>query len=96
MCIRDRLDRVANRVRTCPERVSAVYISVRGCATVYDSLPVSYTHLSCETARAKGFYDMRKVGKVPTYNKPLALSLIHILYACDVFGRGAALVTGIA
>ena len=38
-----RLDRVANRVRTCPERVSAVYISVRGCATVYDSLLAGIT-----------------------------------------------------
>ena len=48
-----RLDRVANRVRTCPERVSAVYISVRGCATVYDSLLAAEQALNTALAAPK-------------------------------------------
>lgn len=39
-----------------------------------------FMNVPCETARAKGFYDMRKVGKVPTYNKPLATSYTYIRF----------------
>lgn len=39
-----------------------------------------FTNVPCETARAKGFYDMRKVGKVPAYNKPLATSYTYIRF----------------
>lgn len=41
---------------------------------------LEFMNVSCEMARAKGFYDMRKVGKVPVYYKPLATSYTYIRF----------------
>lgn len=49
------------------------------CAFRFVNIP-EFMNVPCETARAKGFYDMRKVGKVPTYNKPLATSYTYIRF----------------
>ena len=49
------------------------------CVFRFVNIP-EFMNVSCETARAKGFYDMRKVGKVPTYNKPLATSYTYIRF----------------
>ena len=49
------------------------------CAFRFVNIP-EFMNVPCEPARAKGFYDMRKVGKVPTYNKPLATSYTYIRF----------------
>lgn len=49
------------------------------CVFRFVNIP-EFTNVPCEMTRAKGFYDMRKMGKVPAYNKPLARAYTYIRF----------------